>query len=128
MRATFTSLAAAAAATALLAVTAQTAMAQKSYPLMCNGGAPMQATATASGDLTLRFRPGDRGASTSPPASGHCSWLDRGWRQGEPTTLRVDNNSRWAKYLVDNMLTGRTFYAHVYNDRSGNMVVTRIGP
>lgn len=104
------------------------APAQTSYPLMCRGGGGMSANVTAAGTIRLQFQPGAAAASATPPGPGVCTWLDRGFRPGEPAVLALDGDPSGLRYLVDGMLGGGTFYAHVYNDRAGAMRVTRIGP
>jgi hypothetical protein len=37
--------------------------------------------------MMLHFKPASQGADLASPPLGHCAWLDRGFRPGEPTTL-----------------------------------------
>lgn len=104
------------------------ASAQQSYPIVCHGGGAMQFVADVTGSSELRFQPGTQGASAARPGRGECAWLDRGWRSGEPTVLAVSSNADWSRYLFNGMVTDDVFYAHVYNDGAGRMIVTRVGP
>ena len=104
------------------------ASAQTSYPLICKPGADMMAEVRAGAQVKVKFQGAASAASESPPSSGQCAWLDRGFRTGEPTVLAVAGNASHATYLADSLIRGETFYAHVYNDGKGSMVVTRIGP
>lgn len=103
------------------------AVAQQSYPLVCRGGGGMNASVTA-GAVRVNFTPGTAAASSTPPAPGQCTWLDRGFRPGEPANLRLSGNMAGVRYLIDGVLGGGSFYAHVYNNGSGAMIVTRVGP
>jgi len=116
---------------ALLTLTTLPAAAQVSYPLVCRGGGAMLASVAANGGLSLQFAAGTMGIGlgTSTPTPGECRWLDRAFRAGEPTRLALPSgNPGNAQYLIDAMLRGETFYAHVYNDGAGNMRITRVGP
>lgn len=104
------------------------AQAQTSYPLVCRGGGGMSATLTAAGSIRLHFQPGTAAASATPPGAGACTWLDRGFRSGEPAVLRLEGDPGGVRYLIDGMLGGGSFYAHAYTDGAGAMRVTRIGP
>ncbi|RIA56218.1 hypothetical protein [Dichotomicrobium thermohalophilum] len=116
-------------AAALLAVTsAVPAAAQKSYPVVCKAGGNMMAEVSAGNTVRVRFNPGRQGAGSTPPSAGECAWLDRGFRSGEPNILLVQGNGRHASYIIDAVRKGETFYAHIYNNRRGAMVVDRIGP
>lgn len=105
------------------------AQAQVSYPLICRGGGAMQAAVRAGGQLTLRFAPGSQAGSLGAPTAGSCTWLDRGFRAGEPAQLYLaGGDPAGALYLLGGFLRGEVFYAHVYNTGSGSMRVTRVGP
>lgn len=103
------------------------AVADTSYPMVCRGGGGMSAQLYAGGTTYLYFAPASQGASVAPPGHGQCTWLDRALRSSEPTVL-LSNDPAGARYLVENMIGGGTFYVHVYNNRAGQMQVTRIGP
>ncbi|MCC6305465.1 MAG: hypothetical protein IT545_09740 [Rhodobacteraceae bacterium] len=127
------SLRAAAAAAALLAAPAAAflaapAAAQTSYPLICRSGGPMWASVQASGQIRLAFVAGTAAGATTPPGPGQCTWLDRGFRAGEPAVLELAGNPGGVRYLIDGLLSGGTFFAHVYNNGAGAMIVTRVGP
>lgn len=118
------------ASAALLAATLlpAAASAQTSYPLICRGGDPMRLQVAPNGTTWLTFQPGTAAGATTPPGPGTCTWLDRGFRTGEPARMRVTGNRDWTVYLLDGMTGGAPFFAHVYNNGTGDMVVTRIGP
>ncbi len=116
------------AATLLAVASATLAHAQKSYPVVCNGGGNMLAEVSAGNTVRVRFDPGRQGAGSNPPEAGECAWLDRGFRSGEPNILMVQGNGRHADYIIDAVRKGEAFYAHIYNNRRGAMVVERIGP
>jgi hypothetical protein len=114
-------LAALAVATLLPAGASQ---AQTSYPLICRPGGGMAATVTA-GQIRVSFTPGNTAAM---PGAGQCVWIDRGFRAGEPAVLLLTGDAAGARYFTDAVFANTTFYAHVYNNGSGAMVVTRVGP
>ncbi len=114
---------------AFISLTALPAAAQTAYPLVCHGGGSMHASVAANGRIILQFNAGTAGAGTGAPTAGECRWLDRAFGGSEPHRLSLGAGSpRDAQYLIDAMLTGGTFYAHVYNDGGGNMIVVRVGP
>ncbi len=115
-------------AAALWCLAGSDASAQTSYTLICKSGGDMVAEVRAGAQVKIEFQGGTDAASNTPPSPGQCSWLDRGFRQGEPTVLAVAGDAAHATYLVDALIRGETFYAHVYNDGQGSMKVTRIGP
>lgn len=114
----------------LLATLATPALAQQtSYPLVCRAGATMSASVQGNGAVNLGFRAGAQAASAGTPAAGECRWLDRGFRQGEPTRMILPSgNAQNALYLVGALVRGETFYVHVFNDNAGAMRITRVGP
>lgn len=117
------------AATALFALAGVSgAHAQKSYPVVCNGGGNMMAEVSAGNTVRVRFDAGKEAASSSPPAEGECRWLDRAFRSGEPNILLVRGNGKHADYIIDSVRKGETFYAHIYNTGRGTMMVERVGP
>ena len=61
------------------------------------------------------------------PKAGQCTWVDRGFRAGEPNVLSLAGDRDGTTYLLNGMLSGDRFYVHAYNDNNGRMVVTRIG-
>ena len=127
------------------------AQAASDYVMMCNPGQQMQVIAgqrvsTQEAFAPLSFRPGSVGAAVRAPRSGECTWSDRGLRPGEPTKLVYRDNGKWVqsicsfrgcsfrtssrgiKSLIDAVKSGRPFVIRAYNDRRGNMVITRFGP
>lgn len=128
------------------------AEAAQSYVLACRGGGAMQAVAgqrvsQRRAFVEIRFRPGRQGAGVRAPAPGECTWVDRGFRSGEPAKLiyrergntwiqsvcssrgcSTSSNSRNILKLMNNVRSGRAFQLRVYNNRSGHMEVTRVGP
>lgn len=114
-----------AAAIAFAAFTMPAAQAANSYPLICQGGGAMSARVNADASVRLRFTPGTSAGAVRP---GECTWIDRGFRPGEPDVLMLSRNRRGAEYMINGMLSGERFYVHGYNNGSGAMVITRIGP
>ncbi len=127
------------------------AEAANDYVLMCNPGQQMQAVAgqrvsTQEAFATLTFRPASKGAAARAPRSGECAWSDRAFRPGEPNKLMYRDNGKWVqslcssrgcsfrtnsrgiKTMMDAVKGGRPFVVRAYNDRRGNMVITRFGP
>ncbi len=75
------------------------AVMQKSYELRCRGGGlrfnSTPGTTVVTGEqmmnMTVDFVAGTRGAAPVTNLSpGQCSWVDRGFRQGEPTRIRLE--------------------------------------
>lgn len=134
--------------TSILIVIATSAYGETSYPLICRGGPGMTATAGYSpNDLLLEqiyisFR---KGLVARTPGPGECVWLDRGFRESEPSQLWYKANDPNATqtyaitssgitaaqgpltYLIRAVSRSQTFYVHAY--RWGTtFVVTRLGP
>ena len=73
---------------------------QQSYELRCRGGAlkfnSTPGRTSSSGEqmmnMTIDFAAGTQGASARTPilTPGQCSWVDRGFRPGEPTQIRLE--------------------------------------
>lgn len=114
---------AAATVASILATTAAEAT-PRSYQLICKGGGDMVATIKPSGKIALRFA---AGTEASMVQSGQCTWVDRGFRVGEPNVLSLTGDREGTTYILRNMLSGDRFYVQVYNDNNGRMVVTRTG-
>jgi hypothetical protein len=96
------------------------------YPMVCHGGGAMKAEIFA-GTIIVRFEPTDVGVGVAPPGPGQCGWLDRGYRPGEPASLRYSGNLDGVRYLVDGVVRGGNFYVHVHKDGDA-MMVDRVGP
>jgi hypothetical protein len=112
-----------AAATMILAA-APAEASPRSYQLICKGGGAMLATVKSNATISLRFSPG---VDAGVVQAGQCTWVDRGFREGEPNVLSLAGDRDGTAYLLDGMLSGDRFYVHVYNDNNGRMVVTRTG-
>ena len=84
----------------------------------------MVATIKSNATISLRFSPGGEAGVVQ---AGQCTWVDRGFREGEPNVLSLAGDREGTAYLLDGMLSGDRFYVHVYNDSNGRMVVTRTG-
>ena len=133
--------------TCLLTVTATAAYSETSYPLICRGGPGMTASAGYSiNDLAVEqilvsFR---KGLVARTPGPGECVWLDRGFRESEPSQLwysaHDNSNQTYAitsrgitasqgplTYLIRAVALSQTFYVHAYR-YSNTFVVTRLGP
>jgi hypothetical protein len=100
------------------------AYAQPSYPLTCRGGGNMVITSNGQ-NVRIRFQPG-RSAAHEGLSPGQCTWSDRAFRPGEPTTI-CDNSARAASY-VGQLIQGQYVILQVFNDGHGCMKVTRVGP
>jgi len=122
MTSTKLSLTLAAAAIMLAIVPAEAS--PRSYQLICKGGGAMLATIKANATISLRFSPGNEAGVAQ---AGQCTWVDRGFREGEPNVLSLAGDRNGTSYILDGMLSGDRFYVHVYNDNNGRMVVTRTG-
>lgn len=76
------------------------ALMQQSYELRCRGGGlkfnSTPGSTSSSGEqmmnVTIDFAAGTQGAGTGKPNlnPGQCSWIDRGFRRGEPTQIRLE--------------------------------------
>lgn len=109
--------------TAMLPATAQAE--PHSYLLMCNGGGNMRALIGSNGSIQLDFAAGH---TAGAPRAGECTWVDRGFRPGEPTVLAMRQDRAGAEYLLRGMLDDGRFFVHAYNDGGTRMMVTRTGP
>jgi gamma-glutamyltranspeptidase len=98
--------------------------AQQSYPLTCRGGGNMTITSDGN-NVRISFLPG-QGAAPQGLSPGQCTWSDRAFRPGEPTTI-CDNSARAASY-VGQLIQGQYVILKVYNDGHGCMKVTGVGP
>lgn len=56
------------------------------YSLVCRGGEPMELRVHRN-LIAVWFKTAATGAEAASPAPGHCAWLDRGFRPGEPSVL-----------------------------------------
>ena len=123
----------------------------RDYVMTCRAGGQMQAVAgqrvsTREAFVHIKFKPGTAGAAVRAPRAGECTWIDRGFRAGEPTKLVYKENGSWIQSvcslngcttrsnsrsmltLINAVKSGRPFQVHAHNDRQGNMIVTRVGP
>jgi hypothetical protein len=82
----------------------------------------------SEGHVRVDFAPGTAAASDTPPGPGQCTWLDRGFRSGEPTNMGLDGDLAATHYLVDAAFGASAFYVQAYNNGHGVMVITHIGP
>lgn len=136
----------------LTILTAQSAAAQTSYVMSCRSGGNMQATAGVRGEdpyvfAQIRYMRGSAGAAVIPPSPGECTWIDRGVGTGEPSTIlfvdtstaavstfckagdcRVSTSSLGVQKLMNFVKNQQAFQVHVYNNGSGQMIVTKIRP
>ena len=75
-----------------------TAFMQQSYELRCRGGGlkfnstPGRNLSTGEQmmNMTVDFAAGTQGAAKTNLNPGQCSWVDRGFRNGEPTQIRLE--------------------------------------
>ena len=78
----------------------ESAFMQQSYELRCRGGNlkfnSTPGNTSSSGEqmmnVTIDFTAGTQGAGARTPilTPGQCSWVDRGFRPGEPTQIRLE--------------------------------------
>ena len=78
------------------------AAAQTAYELRCRGGEGLKFTSTPGRylqtgeqmmNMTVEFIPGTQGTGDGRGSNlnpGQCSWVDRGFREGEPTQIRLE--------------------------------------
>ncbi|MCP3971984.1 MAG: hypothetical protein GY717_17005 [Rhodobacteraceae bacterium] len=135
-----------------LGMLALPAVAQTSYVMTCRSGGDMSAVAGQRVSnphvfVEITFQPGTAGAGVQAPDPGQCTWIDRGFRPGEPNKMIYDDHavawtqtvcraggcgvntpSSGARQLIGWVRNGQPFQVHVYNNNSGHMVVTKIGP
>ena len=125
------------------------AQAQNSYVLTCKpGGSLYQYIRFEGGRIssTVYFKGGSEGAATRAPAPGECTWIDRGFRSGEPEKLLIQGeggniksscNTRGCNTSTDAPVSSKLlkaingnqpFQVHAYNNRNGHMVITKFGP
>ena len=138
--------------TTALLLAAAPSIAQTSYVMTCRGGGDMQAVAGQRVSnphvfVEIIFKPGTAGAGVQAPSPGECTWIDRGFRSGEPTKMLYDDNAvAWtqticragdcwvntpsskAATLMNWVKGGQPFQVHVFNNNAGHMVVTKVGP
>lgn len=99
--------------------------APNSYPLICVGGGAMQAKILSNATIQLKFGAGQEAGSPQP---GQCTWMDRGFRPGEPTVMLLRRDRDGMDYILNGMLGNARFIVHVYNNNAGAMMVTRVRP
>jgi len=128
------------------------AAAQQSYVMTCRGGGDMVAVAGQRVSdphvfVEITFKPGTAGAGVKAPDPGECTWIDRGFRAGEPNKLIFDDNAvAWTQtvcragncrvntpsarstQLMNWVRSAQPFQVHVFNNNAGYMVVTKVGP
>lgn len=97
------------------------------YTLACHGAGLSVRDAPPVG-LTMAFRPGTYATASRDPAPGTCSWLDRGFRPGEPGVLYIDNSVYGAaSTIIQATSHAEVFHVQAYNNGLGDMVVVRVG-
>jgi hypothetical protein len=91
------------------------------YPMWCHG---QQGMATSDGkNLIVTFKAGTQSAKTSLDP-GVCSWLDRGFRPGEPTKIiDVRPTPGEARITASHINDGMDWTFWVYN--AGNYMKAR---
>ena len=133
--------------TCILTIIATAAYSDTSYPLICRGGPGMSASEgyslneLAVEQIFVSFR---KGLVARTPGPGECVWLDRGFRESEPSQLwysAPDNLTQTyaitsrgitasqgpLTYLIRAVALSQTFYVHAYR-WNNYFVVTRLGP
>ncbi len=127
------------------------ALADQSYPMICQGGAGMYGPVDAltldgktSARIKLTFK---RGQTARNPLPGECVWMDRAIRSDEPNRLSyltagnqsvsithngIVSGNGPVKYLIDGLVQRKYFYVHVYQVSVPTFEpffnVTRLGP
>jgi len=106
----------------------------QSFPLVCRGGPGMRTMAHAGNTehtfniLGLFFTPGSRraGPKGKDLQPGQCSWVDRGFREGEPSILqeRVGPNVTRAAWFADMKNPDKVWIFSVFNTNQGVMQIT----
>ena len=124
----------------------------KSYPLLCRGGEAMRGHFSPV-DFSFTFIGAKHSAGSRPPRAGECTWLDRGFRPGEPqeaiwtlgkkVLLRIDfdgskmkrisTGNRRYNYLANSILNGTVFQIFAYRGKCPGLkcnylTVTKVGP
>jgi hypothetical protein len=83
-------------AAGLFALSNSAAAEPPSYPLLCRGGGNMRLAVNHDIDsggvpgathMRVHFAPAGIAGSVAPPPPGHCVWMDRTFRPGEPTVM-----------------------------------------
>lgn len=114
-----------------------------SYVLMCKAGPGMSVDyRSATNYLIVNFKAGQSGGGNGV-AAGSCTWVDRGFRSGEPRRIcqsgvndvrfimnssdRITRLTSPKAPYVKKVLDGRSFQVRVKNDGRGCLVVTRPG-
>ncbi|MBC8120696.1 MAG: hypothetical protein H7Y22_02525, partial [Gemmatimonadaceae bacterium] len=140
-----------AASIAAVALALPTPATAQSFPLTCKAGSSVQLSvgiANRTNTATVVFRPSNAPASAGV-APGFCAWSDRGWREGEPTTLTVRDAGRVVGSFQNGTYSdlrfsrgdiqglegitrnsGQTFIFQVHREGTGGngtMVVDRVG-
>ncbi|QLE56506.1 hypothetical protein [Nostoc sp. TCL26-01] len=124
----FTNLFKIAAVVAILTPTLpiHTASAQQSYPLTYRGGGTLTIRNDGNNGVQIGFQAGP-GAAPQGLSPGQCTWSDRAFRSGEPTTI-CDTSANAAQYVGLLVRSDQYSIVQVYNDGRGCMRVTRVGP
>ncbi len=123
--------------------------APSTYVLSCRGGGAMTFDVRSVGTkvrLEVRFAKATTAATGTPPGAGQCAWLDRPLNGAEPTRLHISQtgevqvacNSRGQcgvsvvpkdiRAIIDTIRNGGTFVLHVYNNGTGYLEITKVGP
>ena len=103
--------------------------AQRSYTMICRGGGGMNGMYqfnSGGGKLRINFQ--RAGGMTNNPPTGSCSWVDRRISPQEPSVLMYQTNNLAAiNNLINSVQSGKRFYVQCYNNRQGQMIITRLG-
>ncbi|BAY99054.1 hypothetical protein NIES37_30330 [Tolypothrix tenuis PCC 7101] len=107
-------------------LTINTAHAQQSYPLTCRGGGTLSIQNNGNNGVRINFQAGP-GAAPQGLSPGECTWSDRAFRSGEPTTI-CDSAASASQYVALLVRSDQYPILQVYNNGHGCMKVTRVGP
>lgn len=120
-----------------------------SFVLSCRGGGAMTFDVRSVGEkvrLEVRFAKATAGATATAPGAGQCAWLDRPLNGGEPVLLHLSQKGevqvacnakgqcgvgvvpKDIRAIIDTIRNGGTFLVHVYNNGTGYLEITKVGP
>ena len=108
----------------------------QTYELRCRGGGLAFKDAPAGPDqrgrivnVTIDFMAGTQPSGSKKPTnlqSGQCSWVDRGFRKGEPTQIRLQKPGRDFAGMQELLSTSDRYWTfQVYNTNNGYLQSTR---
>lgn len=127
----------------------QAEAAPASFVLSCRGGGAMTFDVRTIGEkvrLEVKFAKATTSATAATPGAGQCAWLDRPLNGAEPILLHLSQKGEVQvacnangqcgvgkvpvdiRAIIDTIRNGGTFLVHVYNNGSGYLEITKVGP